>query len=190
MTMTITMSNLEEKMKSLKRLLLPSIAMAAFLVAGTAAKADSLTLTLNAPYQSAPATFFTFTGTIAYTNADSTNDGSVTEYLNGDSFSVDAPATLDDSSFLANAPLSMNPGDSWSGTIFTVTAPSWVGGGLPQNFYTGSFSIVGGSSPSDDTDVLATVNFDVQVTPEPGSFLLFGTGLMALALLARRKLMA
>jgi len=167
-------------MKRFGKLLNVSLAIVGLILAGTAAKADSLTLTLNAPFQSAPATFFTFTGTITYTNADSINDVGVTEYLNGDSFSIDAPATLDDSSFLANAPLSMNPGDSWSGTIFTVTAPSWVGGGLPQNFYTGSFSIVGGSSPSDDTDVLATANFDVQVTPEPTSLLLLASGLAGL----------
>ncbi len=171
----------EIRMKRCKNLLKVSLAIAGLLLAGTAARADSLTLTLDAPFQSGPMDTFTFTGTIAYTNADSTNDGGVTEYLNGDSFSVDAPATLDDSAFLNNAPLSMNPGDS-SGDIvlFTVTTPAFVGGSLADNFYTGSFSIVGGASSSDDTDVLATQDFDAQVTPEPTSWLLLATGLAGL----------
>jgi hypothetical protein len=169
--------------------LIISLAVVGLLAAGTAAKADSLTLTLNAPFQTGPSDFYTFTGTIAYTNADSTNDGGATEYLNGDSYSVDAPATLDDSSFLNNAPLSMTPGQSWSGVIFTVTTPAYINGPPPDNFYTGAFSIVGGESSTDDTDLLATQDFDVQVTPEPGSFLLFGTGLMAFAVFARRKLL-
>ncbi len=177
-------------MKRSGNLLKVSLAIAGLLLAGTAARADSLTLTLDAPFQSGPMDTFTYTGTIAYTNADSINDGGATEYLNGDSFSVDAPATLDDSAFLTNAPLSLTPGTS-SGDIvlFTVTTPAYVDNSLAENFYTGSFSIVGGESSSDDTDVLATQDFDAQVTPEPGSWLLLGTGLMALAVFTRRKLL-
>jgi hypothetical protein len=165
-------------MKRFKKLLIFFVAVVGLLLAGTAAKADSLTLTLNAPFQSGPSDMFVFTGTIAYTNADSVNDGGATEYLNGDSFYVDAPATLDDSPFNNNAPLSMNPGNSWSGEIFTVTTPAYINGGA--NFYTGSFSIVGGESPSDDSDLLATVDFNVQVTPEPPSWELLAMALMAL----------
>jgi hypothetical protein len=166
-------------MKRFRNLLKVSLAVVGLLLAGTAAKADTLTVTLDAPFQSGPATFFTFTATIDYTNADSINDGGATEYLNGDSFNVDAPATLDDSGFFNNAPLSLNPGGS-SGDIvlFTVTTPAYNSAG--SNLYTGSFSIVGGESPSDDSDLLATVDFNVQVTPEPTSLLLMLTGLVAL----------
>ena len=87
-------------MKRFGDLLKLSLAVVGLLLAGMAAKADSLTLTLDAPFQSGPTGFFTFRGTIAYANADSTNDQGITEYLNGDSFSVDSPTTLDDSSFL------------------------------------------------------------------------------------------
>ena len=167
-------------MTRFRNLLKFSVAVAGMLLAGTAAKADTLTFTLNTPYQSGPSNLFTFTGTIAYTSTDSLNDVGVTEYLNGDDFSISAPATLDDSSFLLNSPLSMNPGDSWSGVIFTVTTPPFIGGSLAANFYTGSFSIVGGNSPSDTTDLLATAPFDVQVTPEPTSLLLLASGLAGL----------
>ena len=167
-------------MTRIANLLKFSLAVAGLLLASAAAKADTLTLTLDAPFQTGPSTSFTFTGTIAYTNTDSINDGGVTEYLNGDAFSVDAPATLDDSAFFTNAPLSMKPGDSWSGTLFTVSTPNYIDAPPPADFYTGSFSIVGGSSPTDDSDVLATSNFNVQVTPEPTSMLLLATGLAGL----------
>src|ERR1035438_8738103 len=101
-------------MKRFRNLLILSLAVVSLLMVGTAAKADTLTLTLASPYQtSSTSDLFSFTGTIAYTAADATNDGSVTEYLNGDSLIGDAGLTLDDSPFLTNAPLTMNPGDSW-----------------------------------------------------------------------------
>jgi hypothetical protein len=39
-------------------------------------------------------------------------------------------------------------------------------------------------------DTLATADFNIQVTPEPGSYLLFGTGLLALGFLVKSKLLA
>jgi hypothetical protein len=38
--------------------------------------------------------------------------------------------------------------------------------------------------------VLATDDFNVQVTPEPGSYQLFGMGLLALGFLVKSKLLA
>ena len=174
-------------MKRFRNLLILSLAVVSLLMVGTAAKADTLTLTLASPYQtSSISDLFSFTGTIAYTAADATNDGSVTEYLNGDSLIGDAGLTLDDSPFLTNAPLTMNPGDSWTGLLFTATAPPY---GLGSNFYTGTFSILGGPNSSAG-GTLASEDFNIQVTPEPTSFMLLGTGLMAFAGLARRKLLA
>lgn len=167
-------------MKKFRDLPKLSLAILGLLLAGSAAKADTLTLTLDSPFQSGPSGPFVFTGTIAYTNADSVSDGGATEYLNADSVSVDAPATLDDGGFLNNAPLSMNPGDSWSGTIFTVTTPPFNSGSLAENLYTGSFGIVGGDSSTDDTDLLAKVDFDVQVTPEPPTWELVAIALISL----------
>ena len=168
-------------MKRLRNLLKVSVAVAGLLLACKAAKADTLTVTLDTPFQSGPSGTFTFTGTIAYTNTDSSNDGGATEYLNGDSFNVDAPATLDDSGFNNNAPLSLTPGRSSGDVVlFTVTTPAYVDDSLSENFYTGSFSVIGGESPSDDTDLLGTVDFNVQVTPEPTSLLLLASGLAGL----------
>ena len=170
--------NSEKKMKSLRNLLLLSLTIVGFLLAGTAAKADSLTLTLISPYQSGPESTYTFDATV-------TNTGDTTVYLNGDTMVLDAGLTLDDSPYNSNpAFFVLDPGDSYTGLLFTVTAPSY---GTGSNFYTGTFSITGGGDDQAG-DTLASANFDIQVTPEPPSFLLFGTGLLVLGSLAGRKL--
>lgn len=158
-------------MKTLTRLLLPSIAMAAFLAAATAARADTLDLVLDAPYQLTPGgNTLTFDVTIYNTDAVDTI------YLNSDNSNVDLPLTLDNSGFFSNAPSSLGPsGSSVDFELFTVTVPE----GTPYGVYTGTFEILGGG-PSDD-NLLGTALFNVQVTPEPASLLLLLTGLAALA---------
>jgi hypothetical protein len=172
--------NLEKTMKSLRSLQVLSPAIAFFLLAVTAAKAGPLSITLDAPFQSGPEAVFAFNATV-------TNTLNQVVYLNADSFNVDSPLTVDDSPFAAY-PLSLNssgsPGDSFTGVLFNVDVPV----GTPFALYTGSFEILGGTDPSDDTDVAGSAVFDVNVTPEPSSFLLIGTALLALTGLARRKL--
>ena len=140
--------------------------------------ADTLNLTLTSPVQTGtPNGTLTFDATVS---APLTNSGTL--YLNGDNFNVSLlGATIDDSGFLFNFPLSMNSADSFTGTLFTVSLPSVIAPGT----YNGFFEILGGSDPGAQ-DTLATVNFQITTpvaTPEPGTWLLFGTGVAFLAML-------
>ena len=163
----------EENMKNLKGLLLVSMMIAGFLLAGTAAKADSLTITLLSPFQSG------VSGTVIAFDATVTNTSGSTVYLNGDDFNVDAPLSVDDSSYLDSWPLTLGAGDSYTGLLFNVDIPWPTAVGL----YTGVFEIT-----DQNNDVVGSADFDVYVTPEPGSLLLLGSGLLALAGAARRRL--
>jgi len=170
------------------------------------AAADTFTFSLDSPAQSAiPGETLTFAGLLGFT-PDST--GAVDMFLNSDAFAnltglIPAPSwdptqvVADDSDFLANAPFCMNPtgtavdtADCGSPTpasddfvMFTIT----VGANVAPGVYTGTFEIQGGADSNAD-DVLASANFEVDVTgqesgpastPEPSTFVLFGLGLAA-----------
>ena len=146
------------------------------------ALADTISLTLSNPTETAtPGSTITFTATAS---APLTN--SATVFLNSDSFNLDSPLTLDDSGFFNNFPLSLDPGDSFTGELFAVDIPLNAAG-----VYNGSFEILGGAD--DNTfEVLASVPFQVNVAaqsavPEPGSLMLFATGTLLLAFCAGRK---
>ncbi len=105
--------------------------------------------------------------------------------LNGDAFTVGSPLSLDDSPFLLNFPLSLNPGQNYSGLLFSITIPA----GTPVGEYDGYFQILGGSDPSGLDPISNVAEFQVDV-PEPHPMLLlFGSGTIALCgLVVRRRL--
>ena len=143
-------------------------------IATASANADSLVLTLSNPVQNgAPGSTLDFTATAL---APSTNGATV--FLAGDSSNVDFPLTIDDNGFFNNFPFTLDPGDSFTGLLFTVTLPS----DTPLGSYTGFFSI-----QDDSGAILGTANFQVNATPEPGTLVLFATGLSGLSMVVRRR---
>jgi hypothetical protein len=144
------------------------------------AAADTLNFTLTSPVASAaPSGTASFDATVS---APLTN--TATLFLIGDSTTLSIPgATLDDSPFLLNFPLSLNPGDTFTGELFTVTLPASIAHGV----YTGFFEIQGGSDPASQ-DILGTVSYSVVVTPEPSTWLLLSTGVaLGIITLTRRR---
>jgi hypothetical protein len=169
---------LEINMKNLRSLPVFFLTIGCFLLAGTAAKADILSITLAMPFQSATENVLAFDATV-------TNTSSQTVYLNGDSFNVDSPLTLDDSPFDNNYPLFLGAGASFTGVLFNVDVPATT----PEGLYSGSFEILGGTNPADDTDVAGAANFNVNV-PEPASLILLLTCLAGLGVSLRRRRLA
>jgi hypothetical protein len=173
-----TLAGPKEITMTRKRILsLSMFVVAIFLLMPSLALADTLTLSLSNPVQSAnPGSTVTFDATVS---APSTNAAPI--FLNSDSYTIDSPLTLDDTGFFS-FPLSLDPGDSYTGALFTITLPS----GLAPGDYTGSFGILGGADGS-ALDTLATTGFQVSATPEPATMLLLATGLGLLAFVMYRK---
>ncbi len=161
-----------------------SLSMLAVLLLVAPAFADTLNLTLANPTQTGtPGATLTFD---ASASAPFSNSGTL--FFNGDNFNVSlAGATIDDTGFFLNFPPAIAPGEGVAATLFTVSLPAAFAPGT----YNGFFEILGGSDPNAQ-DTLATVNFQITTAtpvPEPGTWLLFATGLTALAVLVctRRK---
>jgi hypothetical protein len=161
-----------KNMKSLSSSLVLSFTAAGLLLASTEAKAGPLSLTITQAYQTGSVgELLTFDATLTDTAATGTI------YLNSDSTTLSGPLLLDDTPFFNNFPMFLNPGDSITAELFTV----FIQSGAPQGVYPGAFEILGGS-PSDFTSVVASANFDVNVSPEPTSFLLLLAGLLTIRL--------
>jgi hypothetical protein len=155
----------------------------ATLLFSSRAFADSISINLTDPVQSGTArSTVSFSATVT---APDTNKGTV--FLNGDSFDVTTPLVLNDSGF-QGSPLSLDPGDSFSGELFSFALPS----DLPTGQYIGSFEILGGADGGAQ-DTLGTVNFQVDVAPtvsavpEPESLMMLAAGLPGVAVLVQRK---
>jgi PEP-CTERM motif len=155
-------------------------------LSSTAARADSIAVTLDQPVQTvvSSVTTISFFGTIA---ADPSDIGDL--YFNGDNFSLDPLLTIDDSGLFFNFPYPISAGVSVDSVIFTIGLP----GNEPLGAYLGSFSILGGSD-GNATDILGTVDFEIDnvssspgIVPEPSTLLLFGTGLTTIAGGCKRK---
>lgn len=154
-----------------------TLAVAALVTIGFSpapAYADSITFTLtnsngNVSYLGGSLTYG------ATVSAPTSNAAAV--FLNGDSFNVTSPVTLNDSDFFNNFPLSLAPGTSFTGGLFVLTVPPNSALGI----YLGTFTLLGGAN-GNATGTLGAVNFSLTtVTPEPSSITLLLTGLAGIA---------
>jgi hypothetical protein len=167
-----------------------SLLLAAVVALPVAAHADTINLTLTNPTQtgSAGATL-TWEATVS---ASASNSGVVS--LIGDTFTIPSTspftfADIDDSSFLTNFPLALNPGENFTGTLFTLTLPGVIAPGV----YGGNFVVLDLFDQA-GLETFATQEFIVNVpgsspVPEPGTWVLLvtGTGVVAGVVYSRRR---
>lgn len=160
------------------------VALAA-LVLACGARADSVDVSLTQTSQTAtPGSTITFDATI--TNLSSTD----TVYLNGDSSVTSSTLlTIDDTPFLFNFPLSLDPSEA-SGPFALFNL--FIDPSTPDGTYDfNSFSILGGLDSS-SFDTLGAAEFSVTVanptvTPEPEPLCLLLLGFLAIGALVWRK---
>ncbi len=154
-----------------------TLLFAVLLLVSSRAFGDTINLTLSNPVQfGVPGSSLSFIATVSAPNTNA-----ATVYLNGDSFDVDSPLTLDDSGFWGNF-LSVDPGTSITDLLFTITIPSTA----PITDYSGFFALLGGADGGAQ-DILASTTFKVSAVPEPSNVLLVATGLAGLAFVGFSK---
>jgi hypothetical protein len=151
------------------------------LLYSTSAKAQFLLSYDQIDMSAAPGQTVTFSGTL-------TNQGSSEVFLNGDSYTFSYnDLTLDDTPFFTYAPLSLQAGQSWHGSLFNIGVSPTASSGD----YMGDFAIIGGADGSAQ-DELNRQSFIVSVlpssqTPEPNVAVTLCTGLLAFGGMFLRK---
>jgi PEP-CTERM motif len=145
--------------------------------------ADTVNLTFVATtVVVAPGGTATFEATIS---APVGKGGSI--FLNSDSITFLLPAgnVIDDSGLFNNFPVSLNPGESDTEELFTVTIPK----GAAPGFYNGIYELQGGAD-GNASGVIASSAFVVDVvgaTPEPSSVVLMMSGMVSAAAFGLRR---
>jgi hypothetical protein len=160
------------------------LALAALAAAG--ARAD-IVIALDDPDQTGtPGETLNFFGTI--TNASSDTNPADAIYFNSDSLNLAlSDATINDNFFAAYFPISLVGGQS-SGDIDLFDVVLANPETDPFGTYSGTYELLGGADGGTQTaeDVLAQVDFSVDVepapssVPEPSALVLLGTALLAL----------
>ena len=162
-------------MKSFNKVLVLSLAVVGLLLAAPAAKADpfSLSIAFDSPFQSGvEGQTLTFSGMISNISLGPVD-------LAGDSFTL-VGGTENDSDFYLNTPPSLaSGGNSGDVDLFTFT----IAPGTAAGIYAEEYQITDSNG-----HVVGEATFDIDVTPEPGTILLLGTGLLILAGLVRRRM--
>ena len=120
-----------------------------------------------------------------------TNNTAETVYFNSDNFSFTGAPSLNASDlFFPNAPISLDPGASGDYELLDITLADPFTDTFQQ--YSGTEVLLGGADGS-ALDNLASADFSITAeepvsgTPEPASVLLAGAGLLALAVVAKRR---
>jgi hypothetical protein len=152
-----------------------------------AAKADTITITLDQPNQvGLPGSTVEFLGTL-------TNNTSGTIFLNGDALNIEGLSFTITDQFFNNAPISLAPGaNSGDIELFDIAVASPLLD--PAGFYTGTYSLLGGID-GNGQDLLETqpTTFSVDTAPptsavpEPTSIALLLTGASALLPITRKR---
>jgi hypothetical protein len=175
-----------EKMKSLMVFPALTLTIMGLLLACASAKADDLAFTIFPQIQSVspgdatPLLFYaTVTDTDALDSAPLNLNGDQINIVNGAN-SLPGDDLVDDTGFWLNFWGPIDPQQTISDQLLlavTVSDPT-----TPYGLYAGTFEIV-----DPDNAELGTASFEVDVSPEPSSFLLLATGLAGLAGTLRRR---